>query len=1594
MNHIHVSAVLTHLSQLASVDASVASALAAAAHPSATPALHPNHGALNPSELPNTSPDSRHPESSISSGRSRASSPRLEGIPAECHADAVTTGAVSGPAVDGMGEDPACVRELLRVLLTLFYEQLPSFEPRQLANTAWALGKWPAGLAGRDDALVAVLDASMPLLPHFGAQELSNLLHGWASCVSSSRAGAAAITTTTTGGGNGNRNGNDDGGNSTASVPAAAPAPLRNRSPTGPPPVPPVNKPLSPLGPQQERRGPSTPEFPVTQFEPQRFLEAHCRACAHQLRRGRFKMQELSNLLWSWGVLLGVGAGGAEAGPGGAGPKRSNSSSSNNNGGGGGGRSSSWIPGFLRSGEGVVGRGQPSDGPKAIAAAAAGGRDVAAVPYLELLTAQLQLGMSSAGPQELANSMLSLARLQVLPPLEWLEAFLQASRGHLLADLSQQAVPGSCNDGSNGASGSAVDSRSDFPPSRQRLMPPPSRLTHGSAAAARVGFSPQELSNLLWGCSKLHLRLPPAYLDDVAPALERCLPLMTLPERVNVLWALAWQAKLGVGDHWGPALWNAAAVAEEPAEAAAGAPGPYCTPGGGPDRERVHGTAGAAHDRGVAACGWEGSSAGSRTEAQVPEWVRRQGAGREIERGKAVLAALAAAEATAEDDGGGANDGELLQGVVAGAAGLGFGAGRPATARYGDVGERLDGRGAPTADVGSQCGSPEEEARGDVDDGDESLELEMDQRRRDVAAATGAGGSSSTAVVAAAAAASAATGAPVDQDEAIGLLLGPRTENSTMLRNPLRPPPPPPLPDLDAAQRQRAHPAGGHQPQAGEKTDSNPKRDVDVVNQPISHESNTQYHLLHQQQHHHHHRQQQQQQQRKGRELRTTLVNPPLDQPDVSVALWSVATLAASSFSASTASRTDACMSLLPTLATTSAAASPAAADGGFFPVGPDSPVGFNHRGHNQTHDYNRRGERIVSAVVDGDVDGRMGNLTDHAERNGEAAADGVASSAHDTVITFSVGGNGAVRVSALLEPQEADALVRLWSRWLEGMSPQGQANCIWAAVRLRLRLPHDLQSRLATWLHRRAADLGPAETAAALRGLGLLSAQLRPSAEMSRAAAALLEQAYVRAGRYGLCELAQVCYGGALLLRWVGRAGAAAAADLESVHGLTVGAGGDGLPAAPQQQQQMALLPAAAAVRMSMDLEDAGVFLPAVGTALLAADGSGGGGGFSPLAAAAAAAQQRRLAQPLDALLGRLQMAYRREDGRGAPPRPDAGTAPACHRRGGGELCTSRQGSSMDEFTRSGRLAERREELRQLRQQQQQQQQQQEQQQQQQDREQRQNPQSANWVASGLSTNWLQRFWATSAPSLEEVSPKEAAMLLWAMSSLAVQPPSPWISTLLRAVEPHLRAAAVRGGASGGGGVSDQTLGVLLSSLGHLRVRPSPEWMAAALAAVDVWATEGVDERGSEGRGGRRRMDPAAVLGVLCGLAYLECPLPVEWMARLVRAVAPQLQCLTPAERTRAYMAVASLDAALAERVGFEFSELLAAGRVGRGRGGAGAVSEWERGEEGTAQQRTLFTRSRGGCETGWEVCGGTLGALGRALMCNHGPTVTSGAE
>ncbi|KXZ47324.1 hypothetical protein GPECTOR_36g48 [Gonium pectorale] len=745
MNHIHVSAAVSHLSQLASRHPTVAAILAEAA---AMPAPPPSPGLGGVVD------------SGFGSGTLSPSAAALD----------ASAGTVPAPAPSSRAAES---RVLMDSLLLLTTQQLQAYEPRQLANTAWALGKWPPQLPGRGRTLAAIVQEVGPVLGRLKPQELANLLHGCAACSADAEGGT--------------------GGD------AGAPA--------------------------------------------DEFLSEHAWACAAKLRQGPgpegFKMQELSNLLWAWGTLLGSSddRGSASSSPEAAGPAFGASGAQ--------GGSAAAVPRV-------------------------------AVPYRHVLSAQLRLGLVRAQPQELANSL--------LPSAEWFAAFLDAVHRQLHA-TGREGLPPSHPDGS--AFGQATS------------------ISGGSAA----GFSPQELSNLLWGCSKLRLRLPPFLLDAVGPALERCLPAMNLAERVNVL------------------------------------------------------------SRGTAAAG--AAAAGPST---LP----------------------AAADHDGDDDAGG-------------------------------------------------CGG-----------------LSPSLLRRVVSSVVGVA---------------------------------------------LRPVPPPGPPSPGSARPS-----------------------------PAPHASSPEQHKA---------------------SASASVFKPQ----DVSMALWSLATLAQEGL--------------------------------GGCATGP----GLSGRPSGSSG----------GAAIAGAPWARAGAGLDP----GEAVV--------------------------LLEPSEAEALLHLWGRCLPAMAPQSLSNCVWAASRLGLSLPVELQPRLTAWLRRHAAALAPAEAAAVLRGLGGMAPGLAPSPELAPAVAAVLEAALRAVGggaaaaglgsgaRCGLWELVQMCYGAALLLRCMNRwhvraaleGGWPAAAD-DSVNGS---GGGDGA----------GIRPAALDVRMSIDLEEDGVWgSPATGES-----------GAVP---AAVQQQQWRLAAPLDRLILQLQVAYDRD--------------------------------------------------------------------------------------------------------------------------------------------------------------------------------------------------------------------------------------------------------------------------------------------------------------------------------------------------------------
>lgn len=165
MNHIHVAAALTHLSQLSDSTPHVASLLAQAAsiHPPAHQQQAPHHNALSDTA---SSPSAPTPLPTPT--------PPLQSAPPASEQAQATAADTAGDAL-----------ALCQTLVSLAEQHLSAFDARQLANLAWALGKWPTGLPGRDELLRRVVQTSTPLLHRFSAQELANMLHGCASCCGS-----------------------------------------------------------------------------------------------------------------------------------------------------------------------------------------------------------------------------------------------------------------------------------------------------------------------------------------------------------------------------------------------------------------------------------------------------------------------------------------------------------------------------------------------------------------------------------------------------------------------------------------------------------------------------------------------------------------------------------------------------------------------------------------------------------------------------------------------------------------------------------------------------------------------------------------------------------------------------------------------------------------------------------------------------------------------------------------------------------------------------------------------------------------------------------------------------------------------------------------------------------------------------------------------------------------------------------------------------------------------------------------------------------------------------------------------------------------
>ncbi len=162
MNHIHVAATLTHLSQLVDSTPHVATLLAqaAASHPPAHQQPAPHHDG----------PSDTATSSSAATPLPTPTPPQPPGLPASGQAEA-SSADTAGDAL-----------ELCQALVSLAEQHLSSFDTRQLGNVAWALGQWPTGLPGRDELMRRVVQTSTPLLHRCSAQELANMLHGCASC--------------------------------------------------------------------------------------------------------------------------------------------------------------------------------------------------------------------------------------------------------------------------------------------------------------------------------------------------------------------------------------------------------------------------------------------------------------------------------------------------------------------------------------------------------------------------------------------------------------------------------------------------------------------------------------------------------------------------------------------------------------------------------------------------------------------------------------------------------------------------------------------------------------------------------------------------------------------------------------------------------------------------------------------------------------------------------------------------------------------------------------------------------------------------------------------------------------------------------------------------------------------------------------------------------------------------------------------------------------------------------------------------------------------------------------------------------------------
>ncbi|KAG2452299.1 hypothetical protein HYH02_003323 [Chlamydomonas schloesseri] len=1563
MNHIHVSAAITHLAQLAAADPAVSETLEAAAGAAAAPAAM--SAATAPSE------------------------------PAQ--GAAVSAGQAVRAARGGDGGTAAVeqARALAEALLRLLRSRLPDCEPRQLANTAWALGKWPAGLCGRREALLEVARAAASQLGRFRPQELSNLLHGCASVVASTSATAATAAAA---------------GAAGASTSAAA--------------------------------APAEGTFAEAAL-PAAFLRNHAHACAAVLQRTlarsgshasradidsistgstsnvtAFKMQELSNLLWAWGALLGSDSPDVVAGD-------ADSGGSGGSGGSGSSPRAAAVPSAGRRPGAAAAR----------AATLATGEDAPPphlLPCMDVLAAQLALGLGAAGPQELANSVHGLARLQIEPTWEWVDAAMAAARRHVRHARPQPLLQ--------------QPQQPQQPPSVTGPSASPSPSSSGSSGRA-AGFSPRELSNWLWGCSRLRLRLPRALLEgegegELAAALERCLPAMNLQERVNVLWALAWQAKLGVAD------WQE----QEPQQGC----------GQGAEQEQEQEQEGAVRTAGHALQShvWRGAQSvvavppsatvgasqahghtGAHAAATTAAAPQQSALGRQgpAPRGSHAAPSQPHAVPAAGDAGGGSGDrGGALSGSVL----------------NGVLRSVLDAATASSS-ASAVAGATAAASRGSkplVPPTPSTLAAAL---ARKVSAAS----RSAAAAPATVAPAAAAQMAPLHP------LTARRAQDVSVTLWSLATLHCAGIEGLDLGASTRGGGSGTTRGQSSGHGNSASAGAADGDGNGANRASNST---------------------ERGRQQPTLAAARATTAAQQLLQLWQDAlphmgpqALSNSVWAAArlrlrlTAPLTAGVLAALRRHGRGLAPPEAAAVVRGLgmlcatLPLAPSAAAPEAQQAAAPGAQLLQPQQGATASA--GDLVAVVLGLLEHVYiRHASYSLGQLAQVCYGGALLLRWAGGSR---QLLQQPQPQSAA----SRGASGDGSDGDGDGgLFVPAALEIRMSLDLDDDMVYG----SSSVASAAAAAAAAGLG-------PGAAAAAAAARAQQRRLIPPLDWLLLQLQ---------LAYRGRAAKAASAAAGGSSGGEAGAGGTAAPVGVSVSVE----------EVAMTLQAVGLLLPegaSMLTAARCADLAAWGQDLTRmqlrrvLAAATAAAATsappphvRQLAPLLHAVamaaVGSVHAARIRRAAAAERLRRASGAAPPGGGPAGGGPGSPYAGeglarSSVDEFVVSGRKAARREEhrLQQLVQQVQQQQgaavaqpeatpataaappdaaaasarsvppatsanaatasatsgrfqpaqthvaqpqptptpvpmtpQQQ---------GGLLNPASPSpaWQASGLSPEWLARFWALTGPSLAEASPQEAALLLCALGALSVRPPEPWAHALLAAVRPHLRARPpllpqAAGAATTGVAVaaaaayapspalSDQTLGLLILGLGKTHVAPPREWMVAALAEVEARASGGAACNAAAAAAAAasasapagstatpqpqppQPLDPRVLKCVLAGLAELEWPLPAEWLTRVVVGAAPRLRQLRPADRSRMYLSLVALDAGLADRMGYDFCHVIAAaaqsqqggaggggagaGGAGAGGGGAGgsggAAAVAVAGTEGAGQQRSLFTRSRGG--------------------------------